>query len=228
VLTLCGRFSCDDVSDPPDGCPASFAPHSSDRENLALTREGHSIACVLSPLPTDLGGGFCFSQPEPFDLPKTYRCSDIFLGSVMSDEQARMANLAFSLAQIAAEQHKLSLEMAAIREMRRELAVKRSALVLKMLRTTPFKTPEVSCAPISRRPMQLHRVAGPRSASSFAKADQPFIRTANGGIILPHANVASALLRTERPVKSKRKVPGYESNTVTQDAPRRSFTKMVQ
>ena len=53
------------------------------------------------------------------------------MSSVMSIDQARKAVLALSLAQIATQQHKFSLEMATIRGMRRELAVKGSARVQK-------------------------------------------------------------------------------------------------
>jgi hypothetical protein len=47
----------------------------------------------------------------------------------MSIEQARMAFLTHSLVQLATEQHNHSLEMAAIQEMRRDLALKGSAAV---------------------------------------------------------------------------------------------------
>ncbi len=49
----------------------------------------------------------------------------------MSVDQARMAFLALSLVQVAAQLHKLSLEMATIRAMKRELAVKGSSHIQK-------------------------------------------------------------------------------------------------
>ncbi len=138
----------------------------------------------------------------------------------MSTDQARTAFLVVLLAKIADQRQKLSLEMAAIRGMTRELAVK--------------ATSQVQTAAADRR---IDQRLGRNSKKPLCLSDeiQPkhfahIIPTANGGIILPLAasNVAFALLRTERPVKSQRKVPSYESNTVTQDAPRRSFAKMVQ
>ena len=47
----------------------------------------------------------------------------------MSIDQARMAFLTHSLVQLATDQHNRSLEMAAIQEMRRKLAIKGSAEV---------------------------------------------------------------------------------------------------
>jgi hypothetical protein len=55
--------------------------------------------------------------------------SVIFWSFVMSIEQARMAFLTHSLIQLAIEQHNRSLEMAAIQEMRRKLAIMGSAEV---------------------------------------------------------------------------------------------------
>jgi hypothetical protein len=53
------------------------------------------------------------------------------MSSVMSIDQARSDLLTLSLAQIVTQHQKLSLEMATIRGMRRELAVKGSAQVQK-------------------------------------------------------------------------------------------------
>jgi hypothetical protein len=61
---------------------------------------------------------------EPFPPAADISLARIFCEPVMSIDQARMAFLALSLAQIATQHHKLSLEMATIRGMRRELAVK--------------------------------------------------------------------------------------------------------
>jgi hypothetical protein len=81
-------------------------------------------------------GGFGVRRMNLFDLPAVETALSVWkdprMSSDMSIDQARMAFLALSLAQIATQQQKLSLEISTIRKMRRELAMKGSARVLQM------------------------------------------------------------------------------------------------
>lgn len=64
----------------------------------------------------NLAGDFRPPERSPFPC-----CMTSVMNSVMSVDQARMAFLALSLAKIATQQHKLSLEIETICRMRREL-----------------------------------------------------------------------------------------------------------
>jgi hypothetical protein len=72
----------------------------------------------------------------------------------MSINQARSAFLTLSLAQIVAQRQKLSLEMATIRAMRRELAVKGSAQVQK---TAAIRRIDQRLGRVSMTPLCLAR-----------------------------------------------------------------------